>query len=126
MYATIEQVMTGTPLTIGAEQTLETAAEMMAEFGVRHLPVRREGHLVGLISVSEARDRNRSPFLPVSAAMVREPMVVAPEDNVADVVARMAERRHEAAIVVAGERVVGIFTATDAERMLAAMLRNAS
>jgi CBS domain-containing protein len=123
MYATIEQVMSGNPLSIGAEQTLETAAEMMAEFGVRHLPVRSEGHLVGLISQAEVRDRSRSAFLPVSAAMRRDPLVVAPDESVADVVARMAERRHEAAVVVSGERVVGVFTATDAERMLSAMLR---
>lgn len=123
MYATIEQVMTGTPLSIGAEQTLETAGEMMAEFGVRHLPVRSEGRLVGLISQGEIRDRSRSAYLPVSVAMRRDPLVVAPEEDVSDVVARMAERRHEAAIVVSGERVVGVFTATDAERLLATMLR---
>jgi acetoin utilization protein AcuB len=106
------EVMTSAPHTIGADAPIEAARRMMAAFGVGHLPVRDEGRLVGV--VAEADLRKRAAHRPVCEVMDRHPLVVAPFDATAEVESAMLARRSAAAIVVSGERVVGIFTATDA------------
>lgn len=113
--------MTVAPQTIGADVTLAAARCMMRDYGVGHLPVRRDGHLVGVIA------RNDLDALPpnrlVVEAMRRDPVVVSPSDRVDAVALEMAERNSDAAIVVTGERVVGIFTETDIARARAKTLR---
>lgn len=120
MTPTIEELMTPAPHTIGAEVTVEAAREMMAEFGVRHLPVRDDGRLIGVVA---AADLTLAPaYRRVAEVMDSNPLVVGPLDIASDVASAMAERRLDAAVVVSGDRVVGIFTATDAARVLAATL----
>jgi acetoin utilization protein AcuB len=120
MHPTIEQFMTTAPWTIGSDQTVETARRMMAELGVRHLPVRSEGELVGIVDRGDLG--GFTAVDPVALAMSRAPLVVAPEALLTEVAATMAERRRDAAIVVDGGRVVGIFTAADATRLLATVV----
>ncbi len=118
---TMEQLMTSAPLTIGADMSLAAARSMMADYHVGHLPVRDDGHLVGVVALKDL-DRGE-PHHPVRAVMLREALVVDPTDIAADVATMMAEKHADAAIVVSGENVVGIFTATDAERALAVTLQ---
>ena len=47
---TIDQVMTPQPYTIGRDQTLATAHQMMRAHLVRHLPVLEHSELVGIVS----------------------------------------------------------------------------
>ncbi len=124
MTPTIEQFMTPTPQTIGADQTLEAAAEMMRAYGVRHLPVRAEGKLVGVVSArdlerAEAAHDSRRLYTPVSEVMRKDPWCVPPEAPLAEVVREMAERKVGSAVVVSGDCVCGIFTGVDAARVLA-------
>ncbi|MEY4581850.1 MAG: hypothetical protein RL701_6553 [Pseudomonadota bacterium] len=42
--------MTTTPHTIGADQSLALAHTMLREHKIRHLPVRRGGSLVGMLT----------------------------------------------------------------------------
>jgi acetoin utilization protein AcuB len=123
---TVGSYMTKTPHTIGAEQTLKVARQLMSDHHVRHLPVLHGGDLVGVLS-----DREVESFaaLPGSAEMtVEEAMVpdvyVTPGDAPLDEVAtEMARRRVGSAVVVAGASVVGVFTAVDALRALADALK---
>ena len=46
---TIQRYMTTSPQTIGAEQSLKKAHEIMREHGIRHLPVMHGNRLVGVI-----------------------------------------------------------------------------
>lgn len=112
--------MTPAPLTIGADMSLAAARSMMTDYHVRHLPVREDGRFVGLVVMNDL-DRGL-PHHPVRVVMTRDPIVAEPTALAADVAAEMADRGSDAAIVISGERVVGIFTATDAERALAATL----
>jgi acetoin utilization protein AcuB len=129
MTTTVGSYMTKTPHTIGAEQTLKVARQLMSDHHVRHLPVLHGGDLVGVLS-----DREVESFaaLPGSAEMtVEEAMVpdvyVTPGDAPLDEVAtEMARRRVGSAVVVAGASVVGVFTAVDALRALADALKLAS
>lgn len=122
--ATIAEVMTPSPHTIGCHQRLSLAHDMMREHGLRHLPVLDGGKLVGLLSQRdlyfvEAIAGTDQHMDPVAEAMATDLFVVAPGDCVADVARTMGQHRYGCAVVVDRGHVVGIFTATDALALLA-------
>jgi acetoin utilization protein AcuB len=120
MPRTMEELMTSAPQTIGADVTIEAARRMMDAFGIRHLPVRSEGRLVGVVSAADVA--RSAAHRPVCEVMNSDPLVVTPLDSAETVALAMADRHSDAAIVVSEQRVVGIFTGTDAARALAATL----
>lgn len=124
MQTTVQQLMSAPPRTIGADMSLAAARCMMMEYGVRHLPVREDGRLVGVVGIKDL-DR-AAPYRTVAEVMKRDPVVVFPTDPAAPVALAMVDRRTDAAIVVSGGHVVGIFTAADAARTLGDTLRAAS
>lgn len=125
--ATIEKFMTASPQTIGQEQPLSVAHELMRTHGIRHLPVLHGGKLVGVLSqrdlhfIETLKDVDPEKVL-VSEAMSMETYAVGPSSTVGEVAAEMAEHRYGAAVVVDKERVVGIFTTVDGMRMLSELL----
>ena len=108
---------------IGAQQPLGEAHRQMNELGVRHLPVRSGGKLVGLVSqrdlhlIETLRDVNPEE-VPVEEAMSQDVLTVEPDAPLQQVVHEMAERKLGSALVVEGHDVVGIFTTVDALRAL--------
>ena len=122
---TVGAWMTPQPHTIGDDQSLADARERMHHWHVRHLPVLHGGHLVGVVSerdvsLVEALQGVDIAHVRVDEAMSAEPWTVTKDATLAAVAAAMAEQRIGTAIVVEGEdRVVGVFTTTDALRALA-------
>ena len=55
----------------------------------------------------------------VEEAMSQETFSVRPESSVEEVALEMAEHKYGCAVVIDGEKVVGVFTTTDALRALA-------
>jgi acetoin utilization protein AcuB len=120
----IKQVMTPTPHTIGSDQKLATAHAMMREHALRHLPVLRAGKLVGVLSERdlyfvESVAGVEATVDTVADAMTGDVYTVEPSERLADVVTAMAQHRYGCAVIVDRGHVVGIFTATDALRVLA-------
>ena len=121
---TIRDYMTESPHTIGSEQSLAKAHELMREHGIRHLPVLHGGQLAGMVTV---RDLHLVETLKdvdpesvrVEEAMTPEPYVVEPTALLHAVASEMAERKLGSAIVVDGTKVVGVFTTVDGLRALA-------
>lgn len=119
----IDDYMTASPFTIGREQTLATAKQLMRQHRTRHLPVLHGGRLVGLLS---QRDVHLVEALPdvdpekitVEEAMTEEPYAVAPGTPLAEVARVMAEHKYGAAVVMRGNEVTGVFTTVDALRAL--------
>jgi len=124
----IQKYMTTTPHTIGSDQALEKAKELMADLHVRHLPVLEDGKIVGVISdrdlslISSFRDVDLKKTL-VKDAMTTQPYTVSPEALLDEVVEEMAEKKYGSAIVLDGGKVVGIFTAVDGLSALAELLK---
>ena len=122
----IREYMTPTPHTIGADIPLKKAQEHMREFRMRHLPVRRDGHLVGIVSdriINEALATPEGARLAVEDVMIPNPFHVEPQTPLDLVVAEMAEEKYGCALIQdASGKLLGIFTTVDACRALRQIL----
>ncbi len=116
--------MTKSPHTIGRDQTLDRASEVMRTHGIRHLPVLEGGQLLGILSnrdvylIETLQDVDPAKVT-VEEAMSAEPYSVTPDASLSEVVSTMAEHKYGAAVVMKGREVVGIFTTIDALHVLA-------
>lgn len=126
----VRAVMTPFPYTIDQEASLEDAQTMMHEHRVRHLPVTHGSKLVGLLTardLARAIERVRADSAGSSGRVadvaVFNPYVVSMTTPLNEVLGEMADRRIGSALVVKDERLAGIFTATDACRVLADQLQ---
>ena len=121
---TVGAYMTELVHTIGSDQPLEQAHQLMRKFQIRHLPVLTGGDLVGLLSIRdlywlETLEGVDPDKVVVEEAMTGTPYTVGPEAPLLEVARTMAAHKYGAAIVTAKGAVVGIFTTTDALRALA-------
>ncbi len=127
MSKTIGEVMTKVPVTIPDDLTLSDARQRMFDSHIRHLPVLRGNHLVGILSERDIAVVSSIPGVDpdhvlVNQAMVDDPFTCAPSDSLRDVASTMLERKIGAAIVADGGKVAGMFTTIDALRELVARL----
>lgn len=121
---TMGDCMTKTPHTIELHQKVSAARLRMAKLKVRHLPVLSGGELVGIVS---ERDLDYLAKLvghgcdasSIEDAMVDELYMVQPETPVMRATGEMAARNIGSALVVDKQgALVGIFTTTDALRLI--------
>ncbi len=123
----IEAVMHPFPFTIGIDQSLRTALDMLHEHTIRHLPVCEGGQLCGILSDRDIEFALRVDQVPPTELFVKdcytpEPFTVPVGTPVAEAARKMAHDRIGCALVVENSRVLGIFTAVDACRVLAEVL----
>lgn len=108
---------------IEAHQPISLAIELMSKNGLRHLPVLEDGVVVGEVSDRDLRVWGLKPSLgeevTIRHIMIEDPFVIPPSAALEDVASEMAERKIGCAIVVDSNRLVGMFTVTDALRALA-------
>jgi len=126
MKKTIEMVMTPNLHSIGAEILLGTAREQMNKYGVRHLPVLQAGKVIGMLTDRDIKRLSKFPGysdFSVEDAMTSDPYVVAPNTPFAEVAETMAERKYGSVIIAEGNKPLGIFTAVDGMRLLAAVYK---
>lgn len=123
MKKTIELMMTENVHSIGKEISLKVAAEQMRRFGIRHLPVLNSGNIVGVLSERDIFLMNKfsgKENFTVEDAMTQDPFVVAPDALFSEVSSAMAEHKYGCTIVAVDGKPLGIFTAVDGMRLLAA------
>ena len=124
---TIQKYMTVLPHSIGDEQTLEKAQDMMRTHSIRHLPVLHGGKIVGVITdrdlklVSGLKDVDFRK-IKVLEAYSPEPYITSPSARLDEVTAFMAEKKYGCAVVADNNKLVGIFTEIDAMKALASLL----
>lgn len=115
----IQKYMTASPHTIGSDQSLKKAHEVMREFRIRHLPVLKGGQLVGVLTdrdlalVESLKDVNPEK-VPVEDACTPEPYIVSPDAKLHDVCHEMSRHKYGCVLVVDNHKLVGLFTWVDA------------
>jgi acetoin utilization protein AcuB len=124
---TIQKYMTVLPHTIGFDQTLEKAQNMMREYQIRHLPILKGGKLVGILS-----DRDIKLILSfadvdpkkitVDEAYTPDPYITQVSTSLDEVASHMAEHKYGCALVTDNNKLVGIFTEVDAMKALSELL----
>jgi acetoin utilization protein AcuB len=121
----VAKYMTAGPHTIGREQSLTAAKQVMHKNHVRHLPVLHGGELVGVVSERELDMISALPGskqLSVEDAMVSDVYTISEDAQLETVAAEMARLKIGSAVVLKGADVVGVFTAVDGLRALADVL----
>jgi acetoin utilization protein AcuB len=127
MRTSVAQVMTPAPHSVGREQPLAIAHKLMRQHGIRHLPVLDHGKLIGILSqrdlyfVETLTDGDPGDVA-VEEAMTQDVHTVGPDASLAEIAHYMAEHKTGCTVVLDHGKPVGIFTATDALRVLADML----
>ncbi len=116
--------MTPAAFSIDGAAPLSSAHALMRQHRVRQLPVLDGARLAGLLSMDDMHLLETLPGVDAREARVEEamsprPLVVGPGAPLECVAAEMATRKLDAAVVMEGARLVGVFTSTDAFRALA-------
>jgi len=125
---TIQKYMTTTPHTIGADQPLARAHAMLREHGIRHLPVRNGGRLVGMLTerdlalIETLKDVDLRS-ISVEQAMSTGVYEVSPDAPLDEVASEMASKKYGSAVVVQNGSLVGIVTTVDLAFALSELLR---
>lgn len=119
--------MTASPHSIGRDQPLAKAHRIMLEHDLRHLPVLERGKIVGILTQRDLYFVETIAAVDPETECVDEAMspdvyCVSPSSKVQEVVTEMAKHKYGCAIVLEDSKVVGLFTTTDALRMLADLL----
>lgn len=130
---TVESVMTAYPYSIEAGSHLNSAKAMLTQFNIRHLPVKRDGEIVGVVT---ERDISRVEDLGVDTSIGSDALVqevcnmgvytVTPDAELISVLRHMADNHVDAALVTKDDKLIGIFTLTDACRRYADCLTQCS
>lgn len=124
---TIDKYMTVTPHSVGIDQPLAKAHELMREHHIRHLPVLSGGRLVGVLTdrdlrlVESLRDVDPRQ-VKVDDAMSTSVYAVAPDTPLDEVVRTMGENKYGSCVIMQNQKVVGIFTTVDLCRAFAELL----
>ena len=123
---TVGALMTPQPLTIGRQQSLSTAHRLMRDHHVRHLPVLEHGELIGIVSQRDLYFLVTIRGVDIDTDTVEDAMTsdtygVAPDAPISAVAKHMARHRYGCAVVLERGKVAGIFTATDALRLVSTL-----
>ena len=121
----VADVMTMDPVTIGVDESVEAAEQLMASYRIRGLPVvDADGHLVGVVSQTDLLFeggaslsqlvRGRASTLRIGELMSSPPVTVGLSATLAEAARLMRDERVHRLVVV-NERAtpIGVLSATD-------------
>lgn len=118
--------MTRLPVEAESCQTVAEAEDLMKSRGIRHLPVMHGAHLKGIVSLEDillARIDHGDACrrFPLEKICRHDVLSISPVAPISEVAELMLSHDTDSAVVVDGGFVVGIFTTTDALRVLQAL-----
>ncbi|MCB0320816.1 MAG: CBS domain-containing protein, partial [Bdellovibrionales bacterium] len=127
---TIGDVMTSHPVMVDIHDSVEVAAQLMAEHQIRHLPVISHGKPISVVSDREIQAAQcgmpSGQQLEVGDVCAIEGYMVSVSSPLIDVVKVMAEQKLGSVLVTDHDRIAGIFTAVDACRFFAILMEELS
>ena len=127
---TVREIMTGSPVTLGPDDTLDLASNVISLGRIRHIPVVEAGELVGLISERDLigtaanqifglKQKNKSALLKsvlVKDVMRKRVITIGPEATIKDTAQIMADKKIGCVPVLDGGALIGLVTTTDVLR----------
>jgi acetoin utilization protein AcuB len=132
---TVGQVMSADPVTLGPEDTLMHAVEVMRRKGIRRIPIVVADTLVGLLAEGDLKRAQPSALsdsqeefnrvmegTPVSRIMIQSPVTVGEDALLTDAAQTLHNTKFGALPVLRGGRLVGILTDTDLLRCMVDLL----
>jgi acetoin utilization protein AcuB len=127
----ISDVMTRSPFYIEILERVKTAKQIIINNGIKHLPVVDDQiQIVGIITdrdiklhqaVSDDPDFHQNAM--VSDFCIKHPYTVGPDTPLLEVIEHMLAEHIGSTLVAEEDRLTGIFTKTDACRVLVDFLR---
>jgi CBS domain-containing protein len=134
----VEDVMTKKPFLVEENESIGAVLSLFREHGISHVPVVRDGSLVGIVSIQniiesifQPRQRQsmgdiageKAPVLSISAKgiMTKPVITVLPENNLKDAVEKMQKADVTSLVVISKGRPIGILTKRDLLEPLAEM-----
>jgi acetoin utilization protein AcuB len=127
---TVMLAMTPFPYALDRHDSVARAQELMRAHGVNHIPVKEGSTLVGLVTdrdlklqLNRALSKKDREFIRLETVCLFNPYVVDVDTPLHQVVREMAERRIGSALITRHGVLAGIFTVTDACRVLAEILQ---
>lgn len=132
---TVREVMATEVTTLGRNDTLQLAQDIMNLGRVRHFPVIEDGQVVGVVSqrdlykaslgsVMKYGEKAQREFLNtivVKEVMKYPPITIAPHASVKEAARLMMEEKIGCLPVLDGAKLVGIVTETDMLKLVAEM-----
>lgn len=131
----VADAMTVDPVTLGPEDSLMRAVELMQKKGIRRLPIVLADTLVGILAQGDlnraqpsALSNSQEEFTrvmeetPVNRLMIRNPVTVSEETSLAEAAQTLHTMKFGALPVTRDGRLVGILTDSDLLRCLIDLL----
>ena len=131
----VGDVMTADPVTLGPEDSLMRAVEVMRQRGIRRIPIVIGQELVGLLAEGDLKRAQPSAIsnseedfvrvmdqTQISRIMIPNPVTVSEETPVLEAVQTLHSMKFGALPVVRDKRLVGILTDADLLGCLATLL----
>lgn len=114
----VEEFTTPVLYTVKFDCSLDETIDMMAEHQVRHLPVVKDGKVIGIVSqrdVLATYGKSWSEVLRVEDIMNENILTVNISDNLGEVAFKLSDEKVGSALVLDNNgKIYGIFTTTDA------------
>jgi CBS domain-containing membrane protein len=123
----VREIMTGSPVTLKPEDTLDLANDIISLGRIRHIPVVEDGRLVGLLSERDLmgaaateifglKQKRKSALLKtvlIKDVMKKRVITVKPDTPIKDTAQLMADKKIGCVPVVESGELVGLLTTTD-------------
>jgi CBS domain-containing protein len=129
----VKDIMTKNPATLGRNETLDVADDIMTLGRIRHMPVVDEGRLVGVVSQRDLfrsavagalgyggkAQRTITKTIRVKEVMSEPVITISPDTSIKEAARRMMESKIGCLPVVENDQLVGLVTETDILRYVA-------
>ena len=123
----VREIMTGSPVTLKPEDTLDLANDVISLGRIRHIPVVEDGRLVGLLSERDLigaaattifglKQKRKSALLKtvlIKDVMKKRVISVKPDTPIKDAAHLMADKKIGCVPVIESGTLVGLLTTTD-------------
>jgi CBS domain-containing protein len=130
---TVRDIMARDPTTLGRNDTLDLAEDIMNLGRIRHMPVVDDGNVVGIVSQRDLfrsalvtalgfgrkTERNLIKTIKIKEIMTEHVITISPDVSVKEAARVMIDKKIGCLPVVNGEKLVGLLTETDILRYFA-------